>query len=320
MTIYNYKKINNEISKLRVDLLYSKKKKNYYFFSLINLFLKKINQLAKFPLFLFFEICIGYKYLKKTFFLKNTNKKINALIVGNGPSLNFLKKKDLIIFKKKNHLLAVNYWNEQSNLCSVIPDYLCFSDPSLFDKKFRSKNFKKRDKNLLRYLQKNTSIILLVPPRLIKNLKESGIKNKLCSFVDTQLNYWVNFTCPLLPRGYVTSSFLKLLSFGLWVGYKKIFILGFDNTYPKDLFSNSSNKILEYNHHTNSKNDYVQDQTATFTDFADILCDLTELFIDIRKFKKYKNIINLDPFSINTNFQKKSILNKPLFKISSKQI
>ena len=152
------------------------------------------------------------------------------------------------------------------------------------------------------------------------DLKESGIKNKLCSFVDTQLNYWVNFTCPLLPRGYVTSSFLKLLSFGLWVGYKKIFILGFDNTYPKDLFSNSSNKILEYNHHTNSKNDYVQDQTATFTDFADILCDLTELFIDIRKFKKYKNIINLDPFSINTNFQKKSILNKPLFKISSKQI
>jgi hypothetical protein len=310
MTIYNYKKINNEISKLRVDLLYSKKKKNYYFFSLINLFLKKINQLAKFPLFLFFEICIGYKYLKKTFFLKNKNKKINALIVGNGPSLNFLKKKDLIIFKKKNHLLAVNYWNEQSNLCSVIPDYLCLSDPSLFDKKFRSRDFKKRDKNLLNYLQRHSSIILLIPPRLIKNIKESGLKNRLYSFVDTELNYWVNFTCPLLPRGYISVSFLKLLSFGLWLGYKKIFVLGFDNTYPKDLFSNFTNRILEYNHHTNSKNDYVQDQTAVYSDIGDILGELSELFFSIRRFKKYKNIFNLDQFSVNTNFKKKSILNK----------
>jgi hypothetical protein len=310
MTIYNYKKINNEISKLRVDLLYSKKKKNYYFFSIIDLFLKKINQLAKFPLFLFFEICIGYKYLKKTFFLKNTNKKINALIVGNGPSLNFLKKKDLIIFKKKNHLLAVNYWNEQSNLCSVIPDYLCLSDPSLFDKKFRSRDFNKRDKNLINYLQRHSSIILLTPPRLIKNIKESGLKNRLYSFVDTELNYWVNFTCPLLPRGYISVSFLKLLSFGLWLGYKKIFVLGFDNTYPKDLFSNFNNRILEYNHHTNSKNDYVQDQTAVYSDIGDILGELSELFFSIRRFKKYKNIFNLDQFSINTNFKKKSILNK----------
>jgi hypothetical protein len=46
--------------------------------------------------------------------------------------------------------------------------------------------------------------------------------------------------------------------------------------------------ILEYNHHTNSKNEYVQDQTAVYIDIGDILVELSELFFSIRRFKKYK--------------------------------
>ena len=39
-------------------------------------------------------------------------------------------------------------------------------------------------------------------------------------------------------------SFFYALSIGLFMGYKKIYILGIDNTYPKDVWVNKQNKLF----------------------------------------------------------------------------
>jgi hypothetical protein len=308
MEVYNYYQINKKIKKLKIFPPYTNKIKKYNLFSLRFLFFYKLLQLLKSIIIFFYEYSLGFKSLIETFKLRDSCKNKCAVVLGNGPSLNFLKSQDLKNFQNNgNDIFAVNYWNENKKHSSVIPNYLTFSDPKVF-----MTYFKKRNGALAKYVKKNKNIKILLHQRILKNIQKVKIQNKYHLYVDSELNLWCNNISPLIPRGYSSVTFLKALSFAVWLGYKKIFVLGFDNTYHRDIFCDEKNRIFMYENHTNNKENYLHNVTSMYTDVGDILSMLSMLFLDFRKFNKIKKIINVDPYSVNTQFKKKSIIKHSL--------
>lgn len=94
----------------------------------------------------------------------------------------------------------------------------------------------------------------------------------------------------------------KALAYALWFGYKNIYILGMDNTYPRNLFSDKDNNILNLEIHS-STNDYVLDMTKLYGCIGDVLVEISQIFHDAKKFSN-KSIINLDPYSLTDAFKK----------------
>ena len=229
--------------------------------SFLNLFKKKLKVLCKVLIFFVYEILIAHKFLLKTFKLKNSKKNKIVLILGNGPTQNLLKKNDLFNFVKNNNdLIVINYWMLNKKYKRTIPTFYMVSDPKIWY--FNEKNFNKVDEDfikirknyniaLYKYLKKNKDINLVINPASIKNAKKI-LQNNIFSYIDSEARGLWSKTCPLLPRGYLSSTVLKAISFANWLGYKKIFILGIDSTYPKTFYSNIKNDIL--NHEYNATN------------------------------------------------------------------
>jgi hypothetical protein len=97
-------------------------------------------------------------------------------------------------------------------------------------------------------------------------------------------------------------TLLKGLSMACWLGYDRIFILGMDNTYPRNLYCDSNNRILNHEIHAGAA-DWVQDMTNRYNSIADAITEIAEIFYDTRKFSR-PSIINLDPYSLTDAFRK----------------
>ena len=94
----------------------------------------------------------------------------------------------------------------------------------------------------------------------------------------------------------------KSLANALWYGYKSIYILGMDNTYPRNIYSDKDNNILNLEIHSGTP-DYVADISQYYGCMGDLLVDLSNIFYDAKKFAN-KSIINLDPYSLTDAFKK----------------
>ena len=102
------------------------------------------------------------------------------------------------------------------------------------------------------------------------------------------------------------------------MGYKKIFILGVDNTYPRDVFMNKNNRILNLENHSHSE-DHVFDISASYECISQVMLDYYKLFKDFKKINIKNNIYNLDQYSL-TGYDKTYNINKLLKQISQKKI
>ena len=94
----------------------------------------------------------------------------------------------------------------------------------------------------------------------------------------------------------------KALAMANWFGYQKIFVIGMDNTYPRDLYCDSQNKILMLENHTGEV-DSVDDRSYMYDCVGDALAHLALLFFDAYKFSNAKTR-NLDPYSLTDAFKK----------------
>ena len=152
------------------------------------------------------------------------------LIVGNGPSQGYLNKNDLKKFLKSGgEIICVNYWNQNKILSSCAPTWLFLSDPLHFSKK------DSRQINLIKYLKNNPSIKIIIPTSQIKNFKAFNLVNKFYCFIDVELSISKNIS-PIFPRGYLSMTVYKAIAMAVWFSFKKIFVLGVDNTYPKNIY------------------------------------------------------------------------------------
>ena len=236
-----------------------------------------------------------FKYLKFTYGYKNSKIKKKALIFGNGPSNGYIESHEIKKFQNEgNEAICIN----KVNLIGHIPNWMVFSDPWTFKNKLWSKK-------IINFLKKNPSIKIVIPTSLKNDLKKLKIKNKFYVFIDIELTCFKNIN-PLFPRGYCSMTLYKALAIALFFGYKKIGIIGMDNTYPRQIYNDKNNKIVTCETSISSKEHLVYHRGDTVATTLDMY---TRLFNDLSCFPK-KNIFNLDLYSLTDRFKK---IDKNLF-------
>jgi len=158
-----------------------------------------------------------------------------------------------------------------------------------------------KSKNLIAYLRHNPSIRVLCIYQLADELKKHGLVNESYLLIDNYLPFSNNIH-PLLPRGYLSMTLYKALAWALYLKYYQIGVIGMDNTYPRNLYCDHDNCILNLETHAGDE-DYLLDQTSRFPSTASLMQDLFLVFKDLDCFRN-DSVVNLDPYSLTDRFRK----------------
>ncbi len=235
--------------------------------------------------------------------LRGSEPERTALVVGNGPSQSALKQEDLTVFKDRGgHIFVVNSYFNSDVLVRVKPTAVVWSDgltiPRLLSDEVGLSRFKTS-------LEGNSPTIF-VPHKFVNEVARLGVDCSVVPFCDTEIRYRgikeSRSTRPDRPRSYVSMTLFKALAISQWIGYERIFVIGMDNTYPRDLYSSASNQILLRERHA-FEVDYVNDLSQQFRSVGDFLYEISLLMLDLTKFTDDR-VVNLDPYSLTDTFEK----------------
>lgn len=292
---------NEYVHSLPVRIINGKKiiYKNKSIFWLIK---SKLSNLKDGLFFYIKELLVGYRDLVQTYRLKGNCKTKYALVIGNGPTQGYLTQE--LLQEIKDHeieVFAINFWNENEQLSKVVPDYFVISDPLTLKMGLSDDFLYQKNKALLTYLTKSPQIQIFCPVRRCKELRELFGKERIHGFADAQLEYWTKNISPIFPRGYVGMTLYKSLAIAKWLGYEKIFVIGMDNTYPRNIYCDKDNRILNHEIHAKTS-DFLADMTFIYPSIGDLLVVLSNLFYDAYLFRG--GVINLDPYSLTDAFEK----------------
>lgn len=251
----------------------------------------------------FREISRGYRYLHSIINLRGIGVGRRAIVIGNGPSQGYLRSEDLIEFQNRGGAIYVlNFWNKNKNLANVIPNYLMISDPDTLNAN-ASADLKESNQELSDYLDKNLTIKIICPLLRCRELGSKFGADRVVGVVDSEMRGWHTGTSPLLPRAYLSMTLYKVLAVAVWVRYSDIFVIGMDNTYPRNLYSDMQNRLLRLETHA-GVDDFLIDLTEACGSVANIIFGIGEIFYDLKIFARSGNIINLDPYSLTDAFPK----------------
>lgn len=240
--------------------------------------------------------------------LENSRSKTAAIILANGPSVGYVKQEKLIQFCKDNNLevFGLNFMIKSELSKSINIDHFVWSDPE-----FLNPNDSDYDELILAFTQKNLTNFFLpfgYNKKVINDMIDLGINVvHFCDIEGSQV--FTKSISPLKPRSYVSMTAYKSLAIALFMGYKKIYILGFDNSFFKNVVCDEANRLHRIQQHFDSKA-YDNDgkKTLIFGGKRKMYQELignSRLFSDLLKFKTQSTeIINLDPFSLTDAFQK----------------
>ena len=272
-----------------------------------------ISQILKYRVITYLKIFKYYilyvlpllKYFSKTKRLKNSHKNDYAFVFANGPSLKKVDPNKVANLQKKNfYVFAVNSYISSDFASVVAPNYYVLSDPAYFgiESKLITEERKielKRDYNKI---LKNR-VKLFIPSRFIKKQNYDFTY----AFNDSQNIFSNNITNPLRPRGYLSMTAYKALAMACYLGFKKIYICGFDNNYVQTLKVNQNNEMYIvdrhfYNNETYESRIHKIKNNVTKT-VGEYLYHHHFLFKHLEKFSKYP-IVNLDKDSLVDCFDK----------------
>lgn len=238
--------------------------------------------------------------LKKTKELKNSKTDKIALVLGNGPSL---KKIDYgFISRNVDDIFVVNDFYLTSLVGHITPNYYVFSDPASF---FETNDGHRHSKvDLLAYLEK-------IKPKLILShfARKSFFTDsfEVLYFDDREWNFFSKNISPLRPRCYSSITSMKALAFACFMGYKQIYILGFDNTEFFGYRSDRDNRLwLDTKSTYSSKEEEkskLLDMSGFVSGIAGRLQSYAHAYGDFKLFH-HSNIVNLDSDSLITYFKK----------------
>ncbi len=232
--------------------------------------------------------------------LRNTKIGKNVFVFANGPSLN---KIDPYKIKRYQDLgfdvfAGNSYINSQfANI--VIPNYYIYSDPVHFGKKCNNEIYEKYFKDVKKTLE--LGITLFIPHRFCKGINWA----KTYVFNDSFDIFSNNVIDMTKRKGYVPMTLYKALSTAAYMGYEKIYIIGFDNDYFKHLQVDEKNNIYYLDNHFYDKNnsDLTKRKEEIHYSMGEVLLNTSLLFFGLENFKKLP-IINLDNNSLVDCFSK----------------
>lgn len=265
--------------------------------SVRSLFLSHLRELSRCFIRLPYDYWYARKEIYTTMCKKGAKKKFSAIVIGNGPSQSSLSSDELNHFKASGgDTIVVNYWNLNKQIKGHIPSYIVFSDPATFQGE--------NGEELVDYLKRNKEIQVVMPAnRFSDTLAKKGIENRIFMYIDTEIKMLRGIS-PCLPRGYLSMTLYKALAWALHLGYYKIGVIGMDNTYPRDLYCDESNRVLNREVHAGIS-DYANDLSEVYPSVAAAVYDIYRLFKDLELFPN-SSIYNLDKYSLTDRFKKVS--------------
>lgn len=159
-----------------------------------------------------------------------------ALVLGNGPSLRKLNVED--IEKYSPDIFVVNDFYLKPIARLIQPQYYCLSDPdSLIQPSIEMRHSASAT---LDYIETNNCTLIL--SHFYRKLQIPTSIKKIF-FNDREFTIFSKNINPCKPRGYSSLTVLKALSVAIYFGYKKIYILGIDNTEFKAIFGSKNNEL-----------------------------------------------------------------------------
>ena len=231
--------------------------------------------------------------LRNTKLCFNAKNSINALVLGNGPtvrSLNFPYIKELIL-NGSLEVFTVNYGLIDDAIKELYPTYLLLSD-----EKTMPNSGDARAIQLWKAVSQQSQIRIITPINWHQRfalLPECNLGSCL-HFVDSSLEGISTSTSPLKARGYASMTAYKALAFAIHLGYERIFCAGMDNSNFKSIEVNSKNRLIQHSRHLYSNYSEPVDLTEDFPNgMTDYLASYATLFYSLRSSFANKRITNL---------------------------
>ncbi len=233
--------------------------------------------------------------------VKNVHSSTPALVMGNGPSTSQLAPSDIKAFVQRGgHLFTVNNIFEYRELSDINIFCHTLSDPSSVDEVREHKS------DMKKFLMSGKVNLLYVPENQVKNYGASLPQIEALAFCDVEIRTlgWKksNSIRPDRPRSFLSLTVYKALALAIWMGHSPIYIVGFDNTYVRDLYCNPNNEIILRQRHCYGESD-PGNYSGLYGSVSDLVYELALAFSDLHKFKGF-SILNLDPYSLTDAFPK----------------
>lgn len=246
--------------------------------------------------------------IKNTSTLRDTKVGKVALVLGSGPSLNALHVE--VLDDHIDDVFVINAFNQLKVADRVKPAFYGLSDPAHFVAQAGAQALELTE--TLNYI-KSVGATLVLPHTAYSSHAFADI-DKI--YFDDRERMFLNYNLsPLKPRSYGSTTIYKMLAMAVFMGYEKIYLLGFDNSNFLNYRGRPDNLLQDLGGATadrkiEKKSSFIGDYEKEFTSgMAGRMQSYAHLFGDLHKFNSEK-IFNLDPYSLTDAFPK--IVNHPL--------
>jgi len=250
----------------------------------------------------------GKVTLKNTSSLRDSKAGKVALVLGSGPSLNALNVE--VLDDHVDDVFVINAFNQLKVADRVKPAFYGLSDPAHFVAQAGAQALELTE--TLSYI-KSVGATLVLPHTAYSSYAFADISK--IYFDDRERMFLNNNLSPLKPRAYGSTTLYKMLAMAVFMGYEKIYLLGFDNSnflnyrgrpdnLMQDLGGATADRKIE------KKSSFIGEYEKEFTSgMAGRMQSYAHLFGDLHKFNSGK-IFNLDSYSLTDAFPK--AVNHPL--------
>jgi hypothetical protein len=245
------------------------------------------------------------KALRELRGMESSREHKNALVIANGPSVNKLDFGLVKELKDSNSLdvFAVNSFFKSKQIANLGPNFIVLSDPvTCIDYKSYE------NQNLWEHIESMAQTKIFVP--LSWSRKLAGRTNLLSKIVYFENSTLVGLTKNIKPdraTGYIGLTAYHAVALASFLGYEKIFIIGFDNNMFLKLKNDQENRISQDSHHMVADYEESHDLGYLYANgVADYFYNVSNLFYYLKLFRK-PVIINLDPDSLVDVFPKGSL-------------
>lgn len=223
-----------------------------------------------------------------------------AIVIGNGPSRAMLSPQLLRSFQDLGGMAyCVNYFGVDDAFSGIAPDVLTVSDPSMMN-------------DIIDLLERTGTRpkVLAAPLKRVRDSDRRELERRgvtFLGFCDDEIRFRPSFResmsiRPDRPRSYESMTLYKALALALWMGHSRVFVIGMDNTYPRDLYCDPENHLWHRERHAD-RDDSRTDWSQLYCSVGDALLGFSLLFTDLRKFRDDR-ILNLDCYSLTDAFAK----------------
>lgn len=228
--------------------------------------------------------------------MESMNVDSDLLIVANGPSAGNIDQEMIQRFcERGGYLMVMNWAHLNPAVNSTNPNFWISADRRPIEESEKAEE-------LQQWLSERPETMLFVPEIRVERYEHRFPRHRVTAFCrlairNIRLRHWKEK--PIFPKSFISQTGLHAIQIALWLGFTRIFIIGFDNTFFREIRVNERNELVNIITHAGEENreELGGAGMSSFLRFQSIL------FGDYLKFSE-NEIFNLDLNSYTDAFTK----------------